>query len=290
VNRPLSQGGDTGSNPVGTASTKSLIRRYFGRNVTLLQLGCGAIGGQKTCSQESEQGLLSSPGRTSSQKRVPAGPGAELRQHRRRKDRHRPAPAVHEDLVKRKFVAEAPDQLWCTDVTEPAEGRQGLLLCRPRRLQPSHRRLVRARRRRPPDGHLAPPAGPRGHRPQRQGQRLNELDLRPPTAGSGSARRHHGPSGLVGRQHDDGVILVDHAARAPRPTDLAEPGPARLGNLRVDRVDLQPRPPAHLYRRSQPSGVRSTSHRRASRGMITSANLPGRAGQAPGTTTISLKQ
>ncbi len=35
----------------------------------------------------------------------------------RRKGRHRP-PAVHEDLVQRKFVAEGPDQLWCTDITE----------------------------------------------------------------------------------------------------------------------------------------------------------------------------
>ena len=37
----------------------------------------------------------------------------------RRKTRpHRPAPAVHEDLVKRRFIADAPNRLWCTDVTE----------------------------------------------------------------------------------------------------------------------------------------------------------------------------
>ncbi|MGI8664470.1 MAG: IS3 family transposase [Jatrophihabitans sp.] len=35
-----------------------------------------------------------------------------------RKRRHRPAPAVHEDLVHRRFVADGPDRLWCTDVTE----------------------------------------------------------------------------------------------------------------------------------------------------------------------------
>lgn len=35
-----------------------------------------------------------------------------------RKRRHRPAPAVHDDLVKRKFVADGPDHLWCTDITE----------------------------------------------------------------------------------------------------------------------------------------------------------------------------
>jgi len=46
----------------------------------------------------------------------------------RRKGRHRPAPAVHEDLVQRKFVAESPDQLWCTDVTEHAT-RDGKVYC-----------------------------------------------------------------------------------------------------------------------------------------------------------------
>jgi len=41
----------------------------------------------------------------------------------------------------------------------------------------------------------------------------------------------------------------------------------RVGDLRVDRGVLQPRPPPHLHRRSQPSGLRSTSHRRPTRGM-----------------------
>jgi putative transposase len=36
----------------------------------------------------------------------------------RHKRRHRPEPAVHQDLVQRKFVATAPDRLWCTDITE----------------------------------------------------------------------------------------------------------------------------------------------------------------------------
>ena len=42
-------------------------------------------------------------------------------QHKRRG--HRPAAAVHEDLVQRKFVASGPDRLWCTDITEhPTRG------------------------------------------------------------------------------------------------------------------------------------------------------------------------
>jgi len=36
----------------------------------------------------------------------------------RHKRRHRPAEAVHQDLVQRRFVAAGPDLLWCTDITE----------------------------------------------------------------------------------------------------------------------------------------------------------------------------
>ncbi len=38
--------------------------------------------------------------------------------HKRKRRGHRPAEAVHEDLVQRKFVAAGPDLLWCTDITE----------------------------------------------------------------------------------------------------------------------------------------------------------------------------
>lgn len=42
--------------------------------------------------------------------------------HRRKKGRHRPAPAVHDDLVRRHFVVDGPDRLWCTDITEHPTG------------------------------------------------------------------------------------------------------------------------------------------------------------------------
>lgn len=42
--------------------------------------------------------------------------------HRRKRGRHHPAPAPHEDLVQRRFVADAPDRLWATDVTEHPTG------------------------------------------------------------------------------------------------------------------------------------------------------------------------
>ena len=38
--------------------------------------------------------------------------------HRRRFRRSRPAAAVHADLVRRRFVADGPDRLWVTDITQ----------------------------------------------------------------------------------------------------------------------------------------------------------------------------
>ena len=47
---------------------------------------------------------------------------------RRRGKRHRPAPAVHDDLVRRRFIADAPDRLWLTDITEHPT-REGKVYC-----------------------------------------------------------------------------------------------------------------------------------------------------------------
>jgi putative transposase len=47
--------------------------------------------------------------------------------HRRKRRRGAP-PAVHDDLVKRRFVADGPDRLWCTDVTEHPT-KEGKLYC-----------------------------------------------------------------------------------------------------------------------------------------------------------------
>lgn len=48
--------------------------------------------------------------------------------YRRRARRHRPLPAVHEDLVRRRFVAGAPDRLWVTDITQHPT-REGWVYC-----------------------------------------------------------------------------------------------------------------------------------------------------------------
>lgn len=38
--------------------------------------------------------------------------------HRRKRRGQRPLPAPHDDLVQRRFTADGPDRLWCTDITE----------------------------------------------------------------------------------------------------------------------------------------------------------------------------
>jgi putative transposase len=48
--------------------------------------------------------------------------------YRRRGERRRPGPAVHEDLVRRRFVADAPNRLWLTDITEHPTG-DGKVYC-----------------------------------------------------------------------------------------------------------------------------------------------------------------
>ena len=48
--------------------------------------------------------------------------------YRRRGKRRRPLPPVHDDLVRRRFVADAPDRLWLTDITEHPT-REGKVYC-----------------------------------------------------------------------------------------------------------------------------------------------------------------
>ena len=43
----------------------------------------------------------------------------------------RPGPAVHDDLVKRDFTAQGPNELWLTDITEHKTGRIQLVVATP---------------------------------------------------------------------------------------------------------------------------------------------------------------
>ena len=48
---------------------------------------------------------------------------------KRGKNGRKPGPPVHDDLVKRNFTAEAPNQLWLADITEHRTGEGKLYLC-----------------------------------------------------------------------------------------------------------------------------------------------------------------
>lgn len=48
---------------------------------------------------------------------------------RRSKNGKRPGPPAHEDLVRRDFTADRPNQLWLTDITEHPTGEGKLYLC-----------------------------------------------------------------------------------------------------------------------------------------------------------------
>ena len=75
---------------------------------------------------------LAAQGFTASRNRV--GRLCSLQQlwsvHARRRGRHRrPGPPVHDDLVRREFTAERPNQLWLTDITEHPTAEGKLYLC-----------------------------------------------------------------------------------------------------------------------------------------------------------------
>ena len=155
----------------------------------------------------------------------------------------RPAPAVHDDLVRRRFVADAPDRLWLTDITEHPT-REGKVYCAAV-LDVYSRRIVgwsiadhlrtelvvdaleMARWRRQPTRGETVVHSDRGsqYTSWAFGHRLRTAGL------LGSM----GPGRVGCRQLDDGVVLRDAAARAARPPQLDDPGRARLRDLRMDR-------------------------------------------------------
>ena len=162
---------------------------------------------------------------------------------RRRGRRRYPPPPVHDDLVQRRFYADAPDRLWVTDITEhpTREGKVYLAAV----LDVYSRRIVGwsiadppalgARRRRAGDGTLAAQAASRPDRGAlRPREPVHVLGVRPSPA-RGRAARLDGARGLGLRQRDDGVVLRDATARAARPLSLADPRRAGDGDLRVDR-------------------------------------------------------
>ena len=176
----------------------------------------------------------------------------------RKTNRRRPAPAVHDDLVRAgsspmpRTGSGSP-----TSPNTPPRG-QGLLLRRAGRVLPPHRRLVdrrpparRARRRRPGDGPLAAPARPGTDRALRPRLAIHLLGVRAPAARRRPARLD-GPGRLQRGQRDDRVVLVTMQRELLDTRRWATPADW-LGDLRVDRGLVQPPPPPLRPRHARPA-------------------------------------
>jgi hypothetical protein len=139
--------------------------------------------------------------------------------YRRRRRRTEPAAPVHGDLVQRRFVADRPDRLWLTDITEhpTREGKVYLAAV----LDVYARRIVgwsmadHLRSELVVDAlEMAPASCARPDRaPLRPWRAVHLLGLWP-AAASGGAPRLDGPRRLGPRQRDDGVLLQHAPARA----------------------------------------------------------------------------
>jgi len=70
-----------------------------------------------------------------------------LRKKTARSSRKKPGPPVHDDLVRRVFSAQAPNQLWLADITEHRTKEGKLYLCAVKMSSPTDRRVLH----RPPD-------------------------------------------------------------------------------------------------------------------------------------------
>ena len=148
----------------------------------------------------------------------------------------KPGPPAHDDLVRRDFTADAPNQLWLTDITEHRTGEGKLYLCAVKDVfsEPDRRLLDR----RPDEG----PA--RGRRPRRSPSPAavtspaasctptgDPVSLPEGPAGAGPPRhgRLDGPGRLRRRQRRHGIVLRA-AAEATSSTAAAGPPATNCGS------------------------------------------------------------
>jgi hypothetical protein len=164
--------------------------------------------------------------------------------HRAKRYR-RPAAAVHEDLVKRRFVADGPDRLWCTDITEhPTRG--GKVYCCAV-LDVFSRTVV--------GWSIA------DH--MRSDLVVDALQM------------------ATWRRRPEGTIV--HSDRGSQYTSWVFGHRLRDAGLlgSMGRGLVQPAPATHLAGDAQPGRVRDPSHCHPTGGMITTPTVSGEPGQAP---------
>jgi transposase InsO family protein len=195
---------------------------------------------------------------------------------------------VHDDLVKREFSAEAPNQLWLTDITEHPTG-EGKVYCAAvldvcsrtivgwsiadhMRAELVVDALEMARwRRRPTPGAIVPSHRGSQYTSRTFGHRLRSAGLL-------------GSMGRVATSVDNTMMeslwstmqreLLDRRQWSTR---------AELGSAIFEWIEAFYKPPPPPFRPRLPvtSPVRSPSHRRTHRGMINQPNVSGEPGQAP---------
>ncbi len=193
-----------------------------------------------------------------------------------------PAGVPSGDLVDRKFVADGPDRLWLTDITEHPTGTGKVYLAAV--LDVFSRRIVgwsiadhlrtelvtdalqmALWRRQPSDGQTVLHSD---HGTQFTswmfGRRLRAAGLL-------------GSMGSIGgllRQLDDGIVFRNAPTRAAGRTDLGHPPPARHRDLRMDRGLVQPLATSHLDQRPLPGRVRDPAPPRRNCGVTPHPNRP----------------
>ena len=181
----------------------------------------------------------------------------------KRKKRRRPDLAVHDDLVQRRFVADAPDRLWCTDVTEHPTAEGKVYCCAV--LDVYSRTVVGWAIDSRQHADLATNALGMAieNRARRQDTIIHADHGTQFTSWAFTERARVAgllPSlGSIGDPYDNAVIesfLGPHANRAPEPTPLEHPPRARERDLRVHRRVPQPPTPTLSPELDEPHRVR----------------------------------
>ena len=158
----------------------------------------------------------------------------------------KPGPAVHDDLVRRRFTATAPNELWLTDITEHRTDEGKLYLCAIK--DACSNRIVGYSIDSPDEG-IARRGGLRNAIAFRSPRHRGALRPRKPVplgqvraaASQQRASRIDGPGRRLRGQRRDGVVLRAAAEERPGPPSAGSSREElRLAIVDLDRTDLPP--------------------------------------------------
>jgi excisionase family DNA binding protein len=176
----------------------------------------------------------------------------------------RPGPPSHDDLVKRDFTAQGPNQLWLTDITEHPTGQGKVYLCAIKdewsnrivgysisdrmksQIAVDALNMTLARR--------GPVTGCIIHSDRGSQFRSRKFPGRAPPP---PADRIEGPSRLPRRQRRHGILLRTPPKERPRPAPLDHPPRTPAGDHHLDRTHLPPPTPTSQPRPIDPHRIRN---------------------------------